>query len=464
VVESIRRAAAFAAALSCVGFVLTSLGSQRWQSSELLEAATQKDADNSALVAWARQNLHEVSLTSDKPQWSDLEALRRMIGDATLVSFGEGLHLVAEPLEFRNRLFRFLVEQMGFTAIVIESGFTESYVVNEYVLGGPGDLKDVTARGITFGFGGLPQQAALVRWMREYNSDPKHVRKIQFYGMDVSRPGRPEAPLDGALAYLDRVDPAASRSLRDRIRPMLPMLKIDRSKGGAGDYSQLAQAQRDAATAVIADMIVLFEINEGAYVAATSARAYELAYRSAIAARHADESLRQVPVGWSAKDGSESIRGTVGVADRTKMDNIRWIREQQGPGGRVMVFAHVGHLTTTGVTLGQPGVPLPPMVGTYLKRRYGAELVTIGHFFGLDASSCQEKREPAPPQSLEGLLTTLNKPAFVLDLRKAPPAVARRLQPLHGLYGQRPLHSFSVGEGIDVILFTERVTRAIPCQ
>ena len=85
------------------------------------------------------------------------------------VSFGEGLHGGAEPLEFRNLLFRFLVEKMGFTAIGIESGIIEGFGVNQYVLGGPGELASTVAQGFTFGFNRYPQEATLVQWMREYN-------------------------------------------------------------------------------------------------------------------------------------------------------------------------------------------------------------------------------------------------------------------------------------------------------
>ena len=106
-----------------------------------------------AFTSWAAANLHEVSLTS-RTNWADLEPLRRMIGDARVVSLGEGLHGSAEPLEFRNRLFQFLVERMDFTAIALESGLTESYALDAYVLGGPGDPRQLAARYITSGLGG----------------------------------------------------------------------------------------------------------------------------------------------------------------------------------------------------------------------------------------------------------------------------------------------------------------------
>lgn len=455
-----RQARAALLVLACVAL----LG---WCERAPAQAAAHPTAEDRAFVEWARANLHEVSLTS-RSQWADLEPLRRIIGSASLVSLGEGLHGSAEPLEFRNRLFQFLVEQMGFTAIAIESGITESFAINEYVLGGPGDPERLTGTGITSGLGEFPQQAALVRWMRDFNADPRHPRKIQFYGMDISgSSGEPDAPIDLALQYLDRVDPAAAGALRERIGRMLALLKIDRLSDRPDQYSNLPQVQRDAATAVVADMIVLFETKEPDYIRATSDRSYELAYRSALAARQVDEYLRQVPVGWTAKkDGARSILGTVAVADRAKLENIEWIKAQQGKDGNVLVFAHLGHVAPTPVTvrLGEnDALPMPPMVGIYLKRRYAADLVTIGHFFALDTTDCREKRDPAAPRTLEGLLGSLDEPAFVLDLRTAPPGVRARLDGLHDLYGQRPTHALDVGLGVDVMLFTESVNRATSC-
>jgi erythromycin esterase len=423
-------------------------------------------ANDVQFVAWARANLHEVSLTG-KGDWTDLEPLLAMLGPASIVSLGEGLHGSAEPLEFRNRLFQFLVERAGFTAITLESGLSESYAINEYVRGGSGNAEELTLQGITNGLAPFPQQAQLVRWMHEYNLDARHARKIELYGMDLSGfPGQPSSPFDFALGYLDRVDPLPSKQLRERIAPMLPFLKLDRFSDSGSQYPQLPQGKRDAVTAVIADMIRLFETKEGAYIRQTGERQYELAHQAALAARQVDDYLRQVPVGWTPRQGMQSIMGTVAVSDRAKLDNIEWLKARQGSDGKVLVFTHLGHAapTTVSVQLGPgPATPLPPLVGTYLKRRYGERLVTIGHFFAQDDTRCGEHRDPAPANSLEGLFASLGKPAFVLDLRAAPAEIVERFNKIHGLYGQLPVHSLRIDEGVDIVLFTQRATPANAC-
>src|ERR1044072_6320256 len=69
------------------------------------------DRDRSAVLQWARSSLSPLSTVNPEAPWSDLDPLLRMIGDAPLVATSEVVHMGAEPLEFRNRLFPYLVEE-----------------------------------------------------------------------------------------------------------------------------------------------------------------------------------------------------------------------------------------------------------------------------------------------------------------------------------------------------------------
>ena len=69
------------------------------------------DRDRSGVLRWARSSLSPLSTVEPGAPWSDLDPLLRMIGDASLVATSEAVHMGAEPLEFRNRLFQYLVEK-----------------------------------------------------------------------------------------------------------------------------------------------------------------------------------------------------------------------------------------------------------------------------------------------------------------------------------------------------------------
>jgi erythromycin esterase len=417
-----------------------------------------------AFAKWARVNAHAIERVIPGGPDTDLEPLRAIIGQAPVVSFGEGLHGGAEPLDFRNRLFRFLVETMGFTAIAIETGITEGFDVNRWVLGGPGELAEVVARGFTAGFDRMPQNVELVRWMREYNA--AHRRKVEFYGMDV--PGSPDdmqRTLFVALDYLASRDAALAGSLRARIEDLVPKLKLDRRSDAPGQYTELGQAERDRLTATVADVVAALAIHENEYASATSDRDFALAHRAAVAAHQVDDYLRQLPIGWKPAEGYQGLAGTVASADRAKADNVDWIRRQLGPEGRVLLFAHRDHLAGSMSTIRiPPQIPawtLPPMVGMYLRRRYGKELVTIAHLFGNEAIRRGEPGTRATAGTIEALLAELPHRFAVLDLHTAPPPVASWLATPHELFGVMPYNTTIPGEAWDAVFFTQEVGPAI---
>ena len=149
-----------------------------------------------------------------------------MIGDAKIVGLSEGIHAAAEPLIFRNRLFKHLVEQLGFKAIAIESGIVESRVLNDYVTQGKGDFDAVLRQGFSNGFDTFRQNGELIRWMREYNARlPPDAVKVQIFGLDVpGSPGNldaargPDTALRSALEYLRAVDPQAAAQMQPGLK------------------------------------------------------------------------------------------------------------------------------------------------------------------------------------------------------------------------------------------------------
>ena len=117
----------------------------------------------------------------NRRRWGSARSL-----DSRVVALGEPAHGAHEPLAFRNCLFRYLVEQQGFTAIALETGLNESRHLQDYAAGGEGDAQSIARRGFTWGFWRYPENAELLDWIRNYNIDPARGRKIRLYGIDMS--------------------------------------------------------------------------------------------------------------------------------------------------------------------------------------------------------------------------------------------------------------------------------------
>ena len=436
-------------------------------------------------VAWAQASLVALSTVEAGRPWDDLGRLGEMIEGATIVALGEGVHYAAEPLLFRNRLVQYLVQEKGFTAVAIESGIVESQVLHEYVRGGPGEVEAVLAQGIGWTFDRLPQNRALLEWLHAHNASARHSRKVNLYGFDVSgSPGNARArrgvdtALVEALRYLASVDREAALPLQAHLDPILPNLRFDphRSPDAAG-YDRLAQAERDALTAGIAELIGLIERREAQYIATSGVHAYRWGQRAAIGARQVDSWLRQIPRDWRPSsaplrlpnDNAQFLLTAEELRDRAQADNLEWIVQQEGPSGKILVFGHRYHISAAPVKrdYGDGRESHHQAAGTYLRRRLGTRLVTIGNlighgkFGGLDYTL---ELARAPADSIDGIGSRVGAPMFLLDLRTAPAAAAEWLdcerRREHSFAHGRQVFQLSVGKAFDILFYIDTITPA----
>jgi erythromycin esterase-like protein len=203
-----------------------------------------------AFIAWARKHLLPLPATDGR---DDLAAISGRIGSARVVALGEPAHGAHEPLAFRNRLFRTLVERNGFTAIAIESGLAESRHIADFIAGGPGCAVQLAAEHISWGFGAFRENVELIEWMRDYNfhgtdveealrrraagrgrSESAGRRELHFYGFDVSA-GEAEIRENGGSGESGRIDPESYRAVAARDAEMARNVRwILQREGGAG--------------------------------------------------------------------------------------------------------------------------------------------------------------------------------------------------------------------------------------
>lgn len=378
------------------------------------QAARGQQSDE-GFVRWARAHAVPILPSAAEVGVADLQPLRQLVGRARVLALGEPAHGTHEVLAFRNRLFRFLVEKMGFTAIALESGLAESHRVADFVGGGSGNAA-VLARSLTWGAPPL-ENVELLRWMHDYNADPTHQRKVRMYGIDMQLVGVPgdttpsHVALDAALAYLGRVDTATAQRMRTAFRPYLNRLSVAR-------YASLSPMEHDGLTSAIDDLIAVFERERPAFVSAAPEADFEWAYRNAVVARQTERMIRVQPPETPGSIPPSAWRA-MSTRDASMADNARWILEQQEPGGRVFVYAHDAHIKNA-VTEG--GVwnafERPPnAMGQYLRSALGSDLVIIG------TSSARNTIVPAPATlqrtSLDAALERVGLPLFLLDLRRA---------------------------------------------
>ena len=112
---------------------------------------------------WLARVAIQLSTVEPGPSQQDLQALSDVIGSRRIVALGEIVHRAHEPLAFRNRLFQFLVETMGFRVIALETDLAQSQVLQDYVSGLDVDLDVVAPDVISWNFHLFGENAELHR-------------------------------------------------------------------------------------------------------------------------------------------------------------------------------------------------------------------------------------------------------------------------------------------------------------
>ncbi|WP_411338594.1 erythromycin esterase family protein [Sphingopyxis sp. J-6] len=381
----------------------------------LLAMAPARAADDTAFVAWARANASPLSLCTG------LDAAGRAIGDAPVVALGEPVHGGHEPLAFRNCLFRYLVEERSFTAIALETGLSESRALDNYVAGGGGTVRDVARQGFTWGFWRFPENIELLDWIRAYNADPRHGRKIRIYGIDMSggeasgewRNAR--RTLDGSMAFLARAAPSESMGLRGRLASFAGRFNLT-------GYRELPAGERARLRSAIGELGAFFDAHRAALIAAASQADYDWARQNAVAARQL-ETLFAVS-GRPDPDGNLSPGDYKSDAarDAAMAANVRWVIDRERAGGRVLVFAHNGHVMNGRTRGGIWSVytRAPAAMGEHLRVALGRKLVIIGTSGSVRGVASERK-----PATLDAALAKVGADHFLLDFRQPDGPAAR---------------------------------------
>jgi erythromycin esterase-like protein len=307
------------------------------------------------------------------------------LGDSVaLLGFGEALHGGKELLVLRNQLFQRLVEAYGYSAIAIESSFPWGPIVNEYVLGhGPASYEAVQDTGFSHGFGKFEANRELVEWMRHYNADPAHQRKLQFYGFDSPTDMTTDSPrqtLHVALDYLSSVDSGSSQEYRNRIEPLLGQDSAWENPAAALDPTQAIGRSPEATALRIEteELISELRVRRPELVAKSDERRYQEAVHYAVMARQ----LLNYHATLAQTSDKRQAR-LLGIRAAMMAENLAYIVSREQGRGNVLVFAHNSHLKRGKVQWqwGNETLIWWP-VGSHLHEMFGRRYVVIGSAVG----------------------------------------------------------------------------------
>lgn len=400
------------------------------------------------VAAWLKTNAIRLASVEANAGFDDMAPLRARLKDARIVAMGEATHGTREFQQLKVRMFRFLVENLGFTVFGLETNWPESLTVNDYVLGG--DV-DPTA-GLGFLWWQTEDMFALLRWMRQYNQDSAHTRKLKFYGFDMQMPGLAET---NVLDYLRRVAPEAVDATA----------KVFEVLGRSGENSQYEAASAEVKRHTAESLAVLlrrFDERKSEWVRRSSQQDWAMARQNMVTVKAAEVKL-----------ASQDERGRA-FRDRGMAENVKWILDQEPPGTKMMLWAHNGHVAAAA---SRDAPDYRPM-GGHLREFFGDRLVSCGFVFQQGSFRAVDMAAnqigdfavgPPPRGSLDATLAALGARLFAIDLRHLPegrvadwfaePHFSRQIG---GGYSEATpgvwMHRLRAAREFDLLIFVDRTT------
>jgi erythromycin esterase len=384
-------------------------GKYKVQIEELLSAAEYKKrleterARHEATIQWLKEHAIPLKGVEAEQGLEDMQPLKQIIGSARLVALGEATHGTREFFQLKHRILEFLVTEMGFNIFGIEATMPEGFDLNEYVLTGKGDPEKALA-GLYFWTWNTEEVLEMIRWMRRYNSDPNHSKKVKFYGFDMQSGTRAFKVLE---KYLNQVDHKAAEALSKNAS--LALLKNAYTEQDFGDTSK---EEKLSALNVIATMIKQLETNKAKYLAQTGEKDWEIARLHAIILSQYIQSNIDFTAGSAIRDSSMA-------------ENIRWIMEHEGLDDKMVIWAHNYHVSTekTGAVAS---------MGHHLRKMYGKDMIIFGFAFHQGSFQAIEMPfgsgrglrpfhvKPLPEESLDATLGATGLPYAAIDLQRLP--------------------------------------------
>ncbi|GAA3598719.1 erythromycin esterase family protein [Nonomuraea rosea] len=365
--------------------------------------------------------------------------LRSLPAQPLLLGLGEARHFVAELGEVRNELFRHLVEHEGYRSFAIESDCLRGLVVDDHIATGAGTLDDVMEHGFSHNFGTVPANRELVRWMRAYNEE--HGEKLRFFGIDGPMEYWAESPrqaLTALCALLDGPLPCTTETLDALLGPDDRWTNEATVMDPSQSIGQSADAQRLRLLAD--DLVALLDTQ----LPQLSAKDRELA---ALYARTAVGLLRYHR--WMADTSPARISRLSALRDAMMATNLRAVAEH----GPALVFAHNLHLqrSKSHMQFGDQTLEWSS-VGAITEAHLGDRYAFLVSAFGTAGD------DVPPPDTLEGVLSTLPWEHSLIDARRLPEAVPEPAPRVSADFAYFPLDPTKL-DMIDGIVFLKEAVR-----
>ena len=277
-------------------------------------------------------------------------------GEAKLVLLGEATHGTSEFYRARAAITRRLIEHHGFTIVAVEADWPDASRIDHYVR--HRDLEpsreEAFARFPTWMWRNI-EVRDFIDWLRAENEHRSVERRVEFRGLDIYSLG---SSMRAVLDYLDRVDPTAAKSARQRYGCLTPW------QYDPAHYGHRAVMGGDTCEAEVVAQLHELLGRRMQYVPRDGEDFFDAAQNARIV-RAAEQYYR---IMYRGSKESWNLR------DRHMFDTLQSLIHHRGSEAKAVVWAHNSHVGNAAATsMGWQG---EFNIGELCRIAYGDEMIS----------------------------------------------------------------------------------------
>jgi erythromycin esterase len=301
-----------------------------------------------AVRDWIRAYSVPIAHLDAGHDFSDLKPFRNALAGVRVVGLGEATHGSHEIFTMKHRLVEFLVKEMGFTALAMESSYSNCEPINDYILTGKGDARSgLTGQG--YMAWDNEEFLAMLEWLRAYNRTVPPERKVRFYGLD-------------ALSFKS----VGRERVRAYVRAQAPTLVASTDSLlwllAAEEYNWPSRVNQKALQSTLVPLRALrnyLATNKQRLERASSPRELEqVAKYVEVMEQGVFIAVKEVPPAFAFQKKDR---------DDYQWENLNYLMSRARPGTKFMIWEHNGHVATRS-----------PSVGSHLRQALGNGYYALG--------------------------------------------------------------------------------------
>lgn len=140
----------------------------------------QAQDQTSVIIEDLNQVIRPIGSLDPDSGFQELEFLKTGLKSKRIIALGEATHGTHEFFQYKDKLIRFLVLELGFRAIAFESDFVSVEYLDEYINGKQQEM--MLKNG---GFPLVAETKRMLIWLKAYNMEKPMSERVHVYGLEA---------------------------------------------------------------------------------------------------------------------------------------------------------------------------------------------------------------------------------------------------------------------------------------